>query len=126
MCRASPVRGTAGGRVNIGAPCRIVAGGPVSGEKWAVPPRRLLMRGGNLSMLQVNPVGNLAVLGSDERRNAGRDARRCDGRGADGVMKRAEGMRTCTHPTPGAAPNVAVRTFLSKYARGSQLVLRHS
>jgi len=34
---------------------------------------------GNLSMLHVNPSGNLAVLGSDEHRRAGRDARRCDG-----------------------------------------------
>jgi hypothetical protein len=34
---------------------------------------------GNLSMLHMNPSGNLAVLGSDEHRRAGRDARRCDG-----------------------------------------------
>ena len=35
--------------------------------------------GGNLSMLDVNPIGYRAVLGSDERRKAIRDARRCDG-----------------------------------------------
>jgi len=35
-------------------------------------------RGGNLSMLTVNPIGNQAVLGGDERRSLIRDARRCD------------------------------------------------
>jgi hypothetical protein len=35
----------------------------------------------NLTMLQVNPSGTLAVLGSDEHRKTGRDARRCDGWG---------------------------------------------
>lgn len=82
--------------------------------------------GGNRSMLDVNPIGYLAVLGSDERRNHIRDARRCDGRGADGVIERAEGMRFITHPPRGAAPNTCVRALFSKYARGSQLKLRHS
>jgi hypothetical protein len=36
------------------------------------------MPGGNLSMLHMNPGGNLAVLGSDEHRSRIRDARRCD------------------------------------------------
>jgi hypothetical protein len=77
----------------------------------------------NLSMLQVNPSGTLAVLGSDEHRKAGRDARRCDGREADGVMNYSEGMAPATHPQRGAAPNDFPRAFFSKYARGSQLVL---
>jgi hypothetical protein len=33
---------------------------------------------GNLSMLDVNPFGYQAVLGSDEHRSRIRDARRCD------------------------------------------------
>jgi len=37
------------------------------------------MPGGNLSMLDVNPFGYQAVLGSDEYPNFGGDARRCDG-----------------------------------------------
>jgi len=36
------------------------------------------MPGGKLSMLDVNPFGNQAVLGSDEHRSKVRDARRCD------------------------------------------------
>jgi hypothetical protein len=65
------------------------------------------MPGGNLSMLDVNPIGYQAVLGSDEHRSRIRDARRCDERGAGGVMERAEGMRFITHPTRGAAPNTS-------------------
>jgi hypothetical protein len=36
------------------------------------------MAAGNLSMLDVNPIGYQAVLGSDEHRSHIRDARRCD------------------------------------------------
>jgi hypothetical protein len=43
-------------------------------------------RGGNLSMLDMNPIGYQAVQGGDEHRSHIRDARRCDERGADGVM----------------------------------------
>jgi hypothetical protein len=84
------------------------------------------MPDGNLSMLDVNPIGYQAVLGSDEHRSRIRDARRCDERGAGGVMERAEGMRLITHPSRGVAPNTPVRALFSKYPRGSQLALRHS
>ncbi|AGL14901.1 hypothetical protein L083_1391 [Actinoplanes sp. N902-109] len=39
----------------------------------------LLQAGRNLTMHLMNPSGYLAVLGGDERRSTGRDARRCDG-----------------------------------------------
>ena len=84
------------------------------------------MPDGNLSMLDVNPFGYQAVLGSDEHRSHIRDAGRCDEWGADGVMKRAEGMRLTTHPLKGAAPNTSLGALFSKYPRGSQLALRHS
>jgi hypothetical protein len=66
--------------VNSTASCRIVAGGPVSDgveTRLLTDVTRKVI--GNLSMLQLNPMGYLAVLGSDGHRKAGRDARRCDG-----------------------------------------------
>jgi len=59
------------------------------------------MPGGNLSMQHMNPNGYLAVLGSDERRKEGRDARRCDDWGADGVMEQTRGIRSFDASDPG-------------------------
>jgi len=55
-----------------------VAGGPVPGWGGTFCPGIWFMPGGNLSMLDVNPFGYQAVLGSDEHRSGIRDARRCD------------------------------------------------
>jgi hypothetical protein len=81
------------GRVNCGAACPIVAGGPVPARPRAVRAGVCVRAVGNRPILHMNPIGYLAVLGSDEHRKAGGDARRCDGWGADGVMERAKGMR---------------------------------
>ena len=74
----------------------------------------------------VNLIGYLAVQVGDERRSLARDARRCDRMRADGVMSTETGMRPRTRPTPDAPTIVFMSDFLSKYARDSQLALRHS
>jgi hypothetical protein len=64
--------------VNCGLSCLIVAGGPVPVRDGIFCRGVWFMPGGKLSMLDVNPFGNQAVLGSDEHRSKVRDARRCD------------------------------------------------
>ena len=66
-----------------------------SGEVMAVRTGVSVRAAANRPILHMNPNGYLAVLGSDEHREADGDARRCDGWGADGVMDRAKGMRLC-------------------------------
>jgi hypothetical protein len=51
-----------------------VGGGSFCRGVWVKPD-------GNLSMLDVNPIGYQPVLGSDEHRSGIRDARRCDEEG---------------------------------------------
>jgi len=77
-------------------------------------------------MALVNLIGHMAVQVGDERRRLARDARRCDRVRADGVMKTGTGMRAWAHPAADAPTNVLVSAFLSKYACGSQVALRHS
>ena len=81
---------------------------------------------GRRAIALMNLIGHTAVQRGDERRRRARDARRCDRTRADGVMRTDTGMRPWAYPAPDAPTNVFMSVFLSKYARGSQLALRHS
>jgi len=66
------------GRVNCGSSCDIVADGPAPTSNGIFCRGVCIKPDGNLSMLDVNPFGYWAVLGSDEHRRHIGDARRCD------------------------------------------------
>ena len=114
------------GRVNCGAACPIVAGGPVPASSSGVPGVVWVRAIGNRPILHVNPNGYSAVLGGDEHRKAGGDARRCDGWEP---MVSWSGRRVCGSvdaSKAGCGYEYFGESFFSKYARGSQPALRHS
>ena len=113
------------GRVNCGAACPIVARGPVPARSRAVGARVYVRAAGNRPIVQLNPNGYSPVLGSDEHRKAGGDARRCDGWEP---MVSWSGRRVCVcvdASKAGCGSEYLDESVLSNYARGSQPALRH-